>query len=185
MKTRKISLFLLFLFITPALSYDVIIVLGHETINNDTDISLEWRERILLALEFMNESEKLILSGGYSNLALKYVNVPVIIENDSLDTVGNAVYTKRIILENNWTNLLVVTNNYHVKRAYNDFKYVYGEGFKISFSGAPAQVNDLNLFFLTVQELFKTLFKKIILLGVPEGNHELILERLMKYHPWY
>lgn len=179
-----ISLALL-LMVNPVFSYDVVIVLGHLPVNNFTDISGEWVGRINHGLKFAYNSTPLILSGEYSELAVNYVGFPVIVENESLDTVGNAVFTKRIILENNWTDLLVVTSNYHVQRAYKDFRNVYGDNFEISFSGIDAGLSELELFTVSIMEFFKAVFKKVILFGVPAGEHELMLERLRVFHPWY
>ncbi len=191
MGIRITSIILIILIISPSFAYDAVIVLGHAAIDNKTQISNEWKQRINLAAQFVNEnySRTIILSGKYSDLAYNYTrsltNATIIIENKSLDTDSNAVYTRRIVEEHNWTNILIVTSDYHVERARNDFNFAYGPGYNLTFSGANTHQSFIGMIEAVIVERAKTIFNNIILLGINPGDDAGIMRRLKEFNPRY
>ena len=78
-------------------------------------------------------------------------------EEDSLDTVGNAVFTKLLIRSLGLTpenkNLLIVTSDFHAIRTLHIFKKVYDPGTTISVTGSKTQVGQEQLIKLSLNEL--------------------------------
>ena len=51
-------------------------------------------------------------------------------ENKSMETMGNAYFVKKLILEpKNWSHLIIVTSDFHQKRTTYAFKKVLGSGY--------------------------------------------------------
>jgi len=55
----------------------------------------------------------------------------IIIEEDSVDTIENAKFTAKIIRNNNYQSIILVTSPYHQRRTMNLFKKELGGEFKI------------------------------------------------------
>jgi uncharacterized SAM-binding protein YcdF (DUF218 family) len=122
---------------------DVIVVLGGETV-----------PRVAKAVALYKEGygNKIIMSGGgrlTSRLAeadlmlmeardLGVDPAAVLLERESESTYENAVYVKQLMLENQFDSMLLVTSNYHTRRAGQIFKKVFaGTGVKILTVSAP------------------------------------------------
>ena len=60
------------------------------------------------------------------------------LEEKALDTVGNAVHTKRMLLESGCRTPTIVTSSYHLPRAAWIFAQVLGPEFSPAFVAAPA-----------------------------------------------
>jgi hypothetical protein len=75
-----------------------------------------------------------------SNIASdRIISIPL-----SRDTVGDAFFIRRLLKERNLKELLVVTSDYHVKRAGVIFKKVFCNSMKISVYGAQSgRLNDV------------------------------------------
>tara|TARA_B100001250_G_C19536372_1_gene672720 strand:+ start:201 stop:737 length:537 start_codon:yes stop_codon:yes gene_type:complete len=133
--------------------------------------------------DYRNDS-KLFIGKVMKDYAIK-LGVPsekVIAEINSRDTVGDAFFTKKNILNNkNWKNILVTTSDYHVKRASIIFKFIYGVEYNIKVIGAfgfdsiNKQMSEKKSF-----EAFKQTFQ-----NSEEGNQDLIYKRLSTFHPYY
>ena len=71
-------------------------------------------------------------AAGMKRYALS-IGVPeeaLFLEEESRETIGNALYAKIQFLEkNNWTSVVIVTSEYHSKRALYIFQRVLGEGY--------------------------------------------------------
>lgn len=55
----------------------------------------------------------------------------IFIEEKSNSTYENAKYSHKIIKENDWKSIILVTSPYHQRRAYMNFRFVLGSDFKI------------------------------------------------------
>jgi uncharacterized SAM-binding protein YcdF (DUF218 family) len=112
---------------------DVIIVLGGG-VNKDTR-ALPWgvEERVQKGVELYKDgyADKIIVTGGLiatnsyaeSEVMAPYaiqLGVPaadVIQENKAKDTHTNAIYSKKIMDQNNWHTAIMVTSDFHTQRA--------------------------------------------------------------------
>ena len=65
----------------------------------------------------------------------------ILTEDESRDTIGNAYFTSRRILEpNGWDAIRVVTSDYHVPRTSWIFQKVLGDAVDVSFSPASSEL---------------------------------------------
>jgi uncharacterized SAM-binding protein YcdF (DUF218 family) len=56
----------------------------------------------------------------------------IITESESLDTISNAIFTRRIVERHlNWKKILLITSNWHMERALWVFKKILGKGYQI------------------------------------------------------
>ncbi len=181
------------------MTYSAIIVLGN-LMNKSGLLNSESSSRMDIAIKiFYKKQAPLIVTCGWayrndSSIALanamklyaiKIRNVPskfILTEENSRDTVGDAVFTKKhIALNREWNNLLVVTSDYHILRAYEIFTYVYGKNFSIKVIGADTDNN---------KERIKNEKKSIQMFydtftGIEAGDDTLIYKRLCEQHPYY
>lgn len=180
------------------MEFDCIIVLANE-MDKEGNLNLDSVARIKLACDsFFNNPSATIITCGWNyrkdsklfigdvmkNYAVK-LGVPfkkIITENNSRDTVGDAFFTKLIILKNNkWKNLLIITSDYHVIRTSRIFKFIYGSQYEINVIGSYG-----------FDSLEKQILEKISLKAfertfenVKEGDEIKIYERLSTQHPFY
>lgn len=106
----------------------------------------------------------------------------IIAELNSRDTVGDAVFTRKNVIEPlGISNFCVVTSNYHVARTKKIFDFVYGSAFSFDVKGADVDFDDAVLSKeLDSEVAFLNTFK-----NVEAGNIEEIMETLKKKHPFY
>lgn len=180
------------------MEFDCIIVLANE-MDKEGNLNLESVARIKLASDsyFNNPSATLITCGWnyrkdsklfigdvMKNYAVK-LGVPfnkIITENNSRDTVGDAFFTKLIILKNTkWKKLLIITSDYHVIRTSKIFKFIYGSQYEINvigsygFDSLEKQLSEKKSL-----KAFERTFENI-----KEGDEIKIYERLSTQHPFY
>lgn len=180
------------------MEFDCIIVLANE-MDKEGNLNLESIARIKLASDsyFNNPSATLITCGWnyrkdsklfigdvMKNYAVK-LGVPfnkIITENNSRDTVGDAFFTKLIILKNTkWKKLLIITSDYHVIRTSKIFKFIYGSQYEINvigsygFDSLEKQLSEKKSL-----KAFERTFENI-----KEGDEIKIYERLSTQHPFY
>ena len=55
----------------------------------------------------------------------------IFIEEESTSTYENALFSKKILEENNFKEIILVTSPYHQRRAYMNFSYILGKDYKI------------------------------------------------------
>ena len=129
--------------------YDAIIVLGM-ALDASNNLNTLARQRVALAATYHQKYHcpVIVSGGGMSNIseakcmfhALQNLNVEaqyVFLEEESLDTLGNAYFTKKLFLEkNDWYKLVVVTSQFHIARTRKIFHHVLGKAFSITFIGA-------------------------------------------------
>lgn len=112
------------------------------------------QNRLNLANELFlrNPGTKILLSGlGLGNPAesealvmkrelLKRSSIPpekILLEEKSLDSLGNAYYSRLIAESLNASSLIVITSQFHMDRIKFLFKWVFGNSSKITFAAAP------------------------------------------------
>ena len=92
----------------------------------------------------------IVLSGGYrdglyvseAEQGHSYLSKTIdeefscIFDEDSQDTLGNALYTKLIALEEGFKNIGLVTCSFHLLRSFMLFDHIYGDGFTIAPLGS-------------------------------------------------
>jgi vancomycin permeability regulator SanA len=107
----------------------------------------------------------------------------IIIDTNSRDTVGDAFFVRRRILELPIKKLIVVTSDYHVKRTDIIFKKFFEPKTKISTIGAntnSANYKTLSIYEnLSIKAFLKT-FTRINFL-----SDEAVYKRLSERHPYY
>ncbi len=155
-------------------------------------------KKALLLLE-KGEIDNLVLSGKFGSeekpvseaelykeylLERKVNKKKLFLEEESRDTIGNAVYSKKKILENDLSkNIVVITSNYHLKRALMIFKYVFGKSFNVE--GVPAQVFITHRFLKKLGEFEKREADLVLLYKARKGDHLEIESIIRKHIPFY
>jgi uncharacterized SAM-binding protein YcdF (DUF218 family) len=162
------------------------IVLGGGVANNSTlpkDVVL----RLEKAYELYTEKyvQTLILTGGCTNKKIRLSEAKVmyyyllnkgipkqdlLIEDKAKDTIGNAVYTKEMILKKNLhRTIILVTSDYHLKRALRLFLHIFGNGWIIA--GAASHPSFMHTLCMMLREWEMKELETILLTTVPNGNH--------------
>ncbi|MBI4738023.1 YdcF family protein [Candidatus Woesearchaeota archaeon] len=181
------------------LQHDTAIILSHH-INPDRTLDAETKKRTDRGINLLIQgvASTLTVAGGRAQnlipcthaLAMKNYAVSqgvharaVMMEEHSLDTVGQALFTKRsVVVPRNWEKLVVVSHDYHLFRVKRIFDFVYGKDFDIVYESVGNDCADLGI--LTSQqrslEAFLNTFK-----GVESGRDDDILVRLYEAHPLY
>jgi uncharacterized SAM-binding protein YcdF (DUF218 family) len=106
----------------------------------------------------------------------------IVAERAPRDTVGDAVFTKRnLAAPRCWSQVLVVTSDYHLQRACTVFSFVYGPTIQVTGLGAPGEAT-LHRESSEAQSLaaFRNTFHSIA-----AGDDAAIFERLLTKHPFY
>lgn len=106
----------------------------------------------------------------------------IVADINARDTVGDAVFVKRNVVEKSAIrNLTVVSSDYHMARVREIFEFIFGPQFSLRFAGAAAEIHD------TIEDsearsvaAFRTTFS-----GIAPGDSQAIYERLVKAHPFY
>ena len=133
--------------------YDAIIVLSN-LMDGESNLNLESKNRANLAFEIWNQQNcipKLITMGWayrndtnvpiskvMANYLVNKLKVPkeqILSDVLSRDTVGDAFFSRynfeKFFLKKK---IIIITSDYHEKRAHSIFKFIYGENYKIHFS---------------------------------------------------
>ena len=156
-------------------SPDIIIGLG---CNNSLGFLDKRIERIAEISKKYNESQILLSGGGFElggteaslmmeRLVKKYSveRERIILEEDSMDTLGNATFTKLLLKQNKKLkgikNILIITSPFHEVRARALFKSVYGKEYKILVTGHLYHIN-------------KDEFEKRCRIGLSDNHKEMI-----------
>lgn len=158
--------------------FDCIIVLGGG-VTKGGRCPIRVKQRLDKALELYNKkfADKILLSGKASKtlfndnfnearIMQKYLlekGFPknrIVLEDKSQDTFENAYYSKLIFEKNNYKRIILVTNEFHMKRAKKIFKFIFGKGYKFYFKSAKN--GDLNKEELKKRMLFEKELLKLI-----------------------
>lgn len=182
-------------------STEAIIVLGGG-LDSQGNLSPKLKQRMDTGVDaYRNEiAPNLIVSGGRSflaktSLALSEAEVMkryaedngipkdlIFVEKKSLDTVGNALFTKQqIVVPNNWDHLALITSESHSPRAEKIFNFVFGKDFSIQVLPAPEKIGPKE----KLQETVASIMLREIFKGINSGDDEAIRERLFEIVPGY
>jgi uncharacterized SAM-binding protein YcdF (DUF218 family) len=137
-------------------SNNIILVLGNRLISENIHLELKARMDAALSLRRLLLDTKpynkifMLLSGGASNpnvasseaeVMKAYCienNIPqyeIILETKSLDTIGNAVFSRRIVdMIKDIDVIYVVSSCYHMERATFIFEMCFGDKYKLNFN---------------------------------------------------
>lgn len=173
--------------------FDVIIVLG-AGITKKGNLSKVAKSRMDKAIELYRSgaAPRIIAAGKRESAVMKRYAVKkgigmkdVLAEGNSLDTVGNAFFTrKKFLLPNNWHKVVVVTSVFHLPRAKFVFRKVLGKSYTIKFVAAKRVLS--KSLFEKMLRLENGLFMltKILSILVADGDMKAI-ENFVKKNPLY
>ncbi len=180
-------------------AYDTIITLGHLiTAEGCLTPQLEARLKRSIGLYERGVSQTLTMSGGRSDkeptsaaramchYAVR-AGIPearVLLEENALDTIGEAVFTRmQIVAPHGMRRLLVVTSGYHAARAREIFRWVYGRACALEWEGVEGGYEDT----LELHARERRSWQECTALfgGVAVGDLHGILERFWGAHPLY
>ena len=140
--------------------YDTAIILSQQINPNGTlrDQTLARTDRGI-ELYTTKSTRTLTMSGGpaqqksegietrHANAMRRYAEERGVSHNDiyceamSLDAVGQAVFSRTLVVEpNNWESLVVVAHEYHLARVQAIFAKVFGRDFNISYRGVAPKI---------------------------------------------
>lgn len=106
----------------------------------------------------------------------------VLTEDNSRDTVGDAVFTRLNLVEPlGFRNFFVVTSNYHVARTRKIFNFVYGSDFNLDVIGANVEFDDS---FLSKEKESEIAFDRTFR-DVNVSDMGQIMKALRNNHPFY
>ncbi|MCH7567788.1 MAG: YdcF family protein [Nanoarchaeota archaeon] len=182
------------------MKYNTSLTLSHR-INSDGSLTQQTEDRVKKSIDLYFEglAETLTMSGGYADKEAPFTHAEAMkrfalqrnihegdihLESTSLDTVGQAVFSKRnVVIPQKWDRLVVVSHDYHLERVKKIFDFVYGKDFDINYVGV------FSIFSTDSQvlqkeranwELTRETFE-----GVTPGNDDDILDVLVEKHPLY
>lgn len=165
---------------SPLAKADAIVVVS----GGDTDARIS--EGVKLYLQ--KWAPKLVFSGAAAEgdvsnaLAMKRIAVTkgvpagdILIEENSKTTVENADFTAKIIRDNDYKSIILVTSPYHQRRAYTQFREFLGKDFIILNHSAIDSTwakkswwENANARFLTLGEIMKNFYE--IIRGATNGR---------------
>lgn len=136
--------------------YDVGLILAHE-VGKDRTLSRETRERVEKGVRICRAelTRSLIMSGGYVNgndfsiaecmaeyaMKMRLNRDEIILEDVSLDTVGQFVFTKEgVLVPRGYKSILVITHDYHLPRA-KVIGHTLMKGYDMGFITIPSKEN--------------------------------------------
>ena len=180
--------------------YDAIIVLSN-LMDGESNLNLESKNRANLAFEIWNQQNcipKLITMGwayrndtnvpiskSMANYLVNKLNVPkeqILSDVLSRDTVGDAFFSRynfeKFFLKKK---IIIITSDYHEKRAHSIFKFIYGENYKIHFSVIETDLKKSKQKDETDSlDQFSNTFN-----GIKSGDMNKIQNILLQNHPLY
>ena len=110
----------------------------------------------------------------------------IVLEEDSMDIVGNAYFTKKNILKpKKWKNIILITSDFHMRRTKIIFDFILGKDYKIKYVKAPSKINILKLInkFKLESKFIKFIREWVDL--TRKGDDEYITKWLFTNHPAY
>ncbi len=125
--------------------------------------------------EALAMKEYLLVHGG-----INFEKIQIILEENSLDTIGNAYSSEQIVTERNWSNLTVITSHGHLERSMYIFDKFFTEKVKIAYVAAEdAGGMDRE----AEEKVFK--YTKKILGHIKRGDHHELETVIYEQHPAY
>jgi uncharacterized SAM-binding protein YcdF (DUF218 family) len=110
----------------------------------------------------------------------------IILEEESRDTIGNAYFVLRRVLEpNDWMSIRVVTSDFHIQRAAWVFQKVLGLGYDVSFSPSPSELDHTTVAARAREESDISTFLMDWIGGMPDGDPNALARLIWQEHPGY
>lgn len=108
----------------------------------------------------------------------------ILLEERSRDTPEDAYFTRILLLEpNRWNDIILVSNQFHMKRALHIFEHILGSDYHILASGAPDDFTPEMAAETAKKEEDLIVFANSFLDGIEPGNLDQIREMLVYRHP--
>jgi uncharacterized SAM-binding protein YcdF (DUF218 family) len=108
------------------------------------------------------------------------------LEEESRDTLGNAYFTRELLLEpNGWRTIRVVTSDFHLSRAAWVFRKILASEYDFSFVSAFSGLSPRELISRVLEECRISIFLNEWLEAVREGDEEAIDRLMLHEHPGY
>jgi len=173
--------------------YDAIVVLG-AGVTKKGNLPRVARARVDKAIElYINgAAQRIILSGRKEAMIMKRFAArkgvsrkDLLLENSSVDTIGNAFFTKKKFLQpRGWHRIVVVTSPFHLTRAKLVFRKILGNDYAITFA-APKKVLAKSAFRKKVGvERSLLMLTRMLSALVADGDSEAV-ENFLKKNPLY
>ncbi len=122
-------------------------------------------------------SEAAIMHRVYEEMYPR-ASIPSVLENRSLDTIGNAFFCSLLLERMNHGSVIIVTSPYHVNRSRYLFSFMLGHGVSFrTFGPVPGAY--------TSEERKSMLMAKEMLKGLKRGDLKAIWRRMTDLHPLY
>jgi uncharacterized SAM-binding protein YcdF (DUF218 family) len=171
---------------------DVIIILGCEF--KKDNIGKQTKQRVKQGVKLYKKglAKNIIMAAGtkrknyLSYYMKKYaikLGVPsknIFTEENSKDTIGNAIFSKEIVLKKKWKNIILVTSDYHIERSLFIFHHVFGPSYNIIASDSKTSFLHKIMHNRFTKEKEEYIFAKTLFSGIKPGNHKEIKKRLLK-----
>ncbi len=104
--------------------------------------------------------------------------IPSVLENRSLDTIGNAFFCSSLLALMDYDRIIVVTSPYHLNRSRYLFSYMLGHSVTCrTFGPVPVQY--------TQEERKSLMMARALLKGTQKGDLADIWRRMSDVHPLY
>ncbi len=182
--------------------YDTAVILSMDR-EFDGSLGEEFRARIDLGIEYYRTGfvSSLTMCGNHGrtdahlttshaedmrNYAIKK-GIPkkdIFIENNSLDTVGQAVFTnENVINQNNMNSIIIISSDYHISRVIAIFDFVLVGKIKKLYSSVGTKFISDPKICDSEEKNLRSFYKTFE--GVERGNLGAIKERLFERHPLY
>jgi len=184
---------------------DAIVILAH-SVNQDGTLPQIPKYRVELGVELLKKgiAKNLIMSGSCGFLvtyipskteakAMKEyaisLGVPeknIFTEEDSKDTIGNAYFTRKNLLEpKKWKDIVVVTSEYHILRARYIFQKILGKDYRFEIVAADSHLTAEEVRQKSIEEEKIMTLAKRGLDGIEDGDMEEITRFMIEMHPAY
>jgi uncharacterized SAM-binding protein YcdF (DUF218 family) len=110
----------------------------------------------------------------------------IILEEESRDTIGNAYFVLRRVLEpNDWMSIRVVTSDFHIQRSAWVFQKVLGLGYDVSFSPSPSELDHTTVIARAREESEISTFLMEWIGAIPDGDPIALARLIWQEHPGY
>lgn len=175
------------------MKFDTIVVLG-AGITRKGNLTMIARTRMDKAIELYTDkaAPRIIVTGKKESAVMKRYAVKkgirqkdILVECNSLDTIGNAFFArKEFLLPNSWHRLIVVTSAFHLPRARLVFRKILGRAYRLLFVPSKQVLSDKVLKDKLQVEKGLTLLTGLLSALVADGDME-ALENFLRKHPLY
>lgn len=104
----------------------------------------------------------------------------LILEEYSMETIGNAYYIKQILDERRWQSVRIVTSEFHLPRAQQTFEHVFGRGYKLQYESVASNFSPQERRHRARIEANIVHFTAMLLHSVEPGNEQATYEAIQR-----